>query len=160
MAKGKPLSDMFEDLTTTQKMTSFGNDMVNRIITRTQKGFSVFNKKFKKYSNKYYERKKAGDIPFQASQFAPRSRSDVNLTLTGDMLNSFQVQSANDKSVTIGFRGDEAQKAFRNEENERIIASVKAPVSRADEKFIAKFFDKQLVKAMKESSGKTEIVIG
>jgi len=160
LAKGKPLSDMFEDLTTTQKMTSFGNDMVNRIITRTQKGFSVFNKKFKKYSKKYYERKKAGDIPFQASQFAPRSRSDVNLTLTGDMLNSFQVQSANDKSVTIGFRGDEAQKAFRNEENKRIIASVKAPVSRADEKFIAKFFDKQLVKAMKESSGKTEIVIG
>jgi len=160
LAKGKPLSDMFEDLTTTQKMTSFGNDMVNRIITRTQKGFNVFNKKFKKYSKKYYERKKAGDIPRQASQFAPRSRSDVNLTLTGDMLNSFQVQSANDKSVTIGFRGDEAQKAFRNEENERIIASVKAPVSRADEKFIAKFFDKQLVKAMKESSGKTEIVIG
>ena len=160
MAKGKPLSDMFEDLTTTQKMTSFGNDMVNRIITRTQKGFSVFNKKFKKYSKKYYERKKAGDILRQASQFAPRSRSDVNLTLTGDMLNSFQVQSANDKSVTIGFRGDEAQKAFRNEENKRIIASVKAPVSRADEKFIAKFFDKQLVKAMKESSGKTEIVIG
>jgi len=160
LAKGKPLSDMFEDLTTTQKMTSFGNDMVNRIITRTQKGFNVFNKKFKKYSKKYYERKKAGDILRQASQFAPRSRSDVNLTLTGDMLNSFQVQSANDKSVTIGFRGDEAQKAFRNEENKRIIASVKAPVSRADEKFIAKFFDKQLVKAMKESSGKTEIVIG
>ena len=151
---------MFEDLTTTQKMTSFGNDMVNRIIKRTQKGFSVFNKKFKKYSKKYYERKKAGDIPLQASQFAPRSRSDVNLTLTGDMLNSFQVQSANDKGVTIGFRGDEAQKAFWNEENKRIIAHVKRPVSRADEKFIAKFFDKQLVKAMKESSGKTEIVIG
>ena len=160
MAKGKPLADMFEDLTTTQKMTSFGNDMVNRIITRTQKGFSVFNKKFKKYSKKYYERKKAGDIPRQASQFAPSSRSDVNLTLTGDMLNSFQVQSANDKGVIIGFRGDEAQKAFGNEENKRIISSVKAPVSKDDEKFIAKFFDKQLVKAMKESSGKTEIIIG
>ena len=76
------------------------------------------------------------------------------------MLNSFQVQSANDKGVIIGFRGDEAQKAFGNEENKRIISSVKAPVSKDDEKFIAKFFDKQLVKAMKESSGKTEIVIG
>ena len=35
-----------------------------------------------------------------------------------------------------------------------------ATVSKDDEKFIAQFFDKQLVKAMKESSGKTEIVIG
>ena len=160
MAKGKPLSSMFEDLTTTQKMTSFGNEMVNRIIKRTQKGFNVFNKKFKKYSKGYYDRKKAGDIPRQSIQHKPSSRSDVNLTLTGDMLNSFQVQAVNDKGVTIGFRGDEAQKAFRNEENKRIIADVKAPVSKDDEKFIAQFFDKQLVKAMKESSGKTEIVIG
>ena len=151
---------MFEDLTTTQKMTSFGNEMVNRIITRTQKGFNVFNKKFKKYSKKYYDRKKAGDIPRQSSQYKPSSRSDVNLTLTGDMLNSFQIQAVNDKGVTIGFRGDEAQKASGNEDNKRIIASVKKPVSKDDEKFIARFFDKQLVKAMKESSGKTEIVIG
>tara|TARA_R110002012_G_scaffold149394_1_gene308409 strand:+ start:125 stop:607 length:483 start_codon:yes stop_codon:yes gene_type:complete len=160
LAKGKPLSSMFEDLTTTQKMNSFGNDMVNRIIKRTQKGLDVFSKKFKKYSKGYYDRKKTRQIPGQANQFAPRSRSDVNLTLTGNMLNSFQVQAVNDKSVTIGFRGDEAQKAFRNEENKRIIADVKAPVSKDDEKFIARFFDKQLVKAMKESSGKTEIVIG
>ena len=56
---------------------------------------------------------------------------------------------------------DQAQKVFWNEENKkRIISAVKAPVSRSDEKFIAKFFDKQLVKAMKESSGKTEIIIG
>ena len=76
------------------------------------------------------------------------------------MLNSFQIQAVNDKGVTIGFRGDEAQKASGNEDNKRIIASVKKPVSKDDEKFIARFFDKQLVKAMKESSGKTEIVIG
>ena len=77
------------------------------------------------------------------------------------MLNSLQIQTVSDKGVVIGLRGDQAQKAFWNEENKkRIISAVKAPVSRSDEKFIAKFFDKQLVKAMKESSGKTEIIIG
>lgn len=171
---------MFEKLTTTQKMASFGNEMINRIIKRTQDGFTVFERKFKPYSTKprkpyffknknkktvyvksYFEKKRDNEFKRQSTEFAPNSASNVNLTLTGDMLNSLQIQTVSDKGVVIGLRGDQAQKAFWNEENKkRIISAVKAPVSRSDEKFIAKFFDKQLVKAMKESSGKTEIIIG
>ena len=42
----------------------------------------------------------------------------------------------------------------------RVISSVKKPVSTDDEKFITGFYDKIMVKAMKEASGKTEIIIG
>ena len=83
-----------------------------------------------------------------------------NLTLTGDMFNSFKVKKATNKNVRIGFTPSESKKAFGNEEMGRVISSVKKPVSTDDEKFITGFYDKIMVKAMKDASGKTEIIIG
>tara|TARA_R100000734_G_scaffold8314_2_gene6512 strand:- start:3926 stop:4468 length:543 start_codon:yes stop_codon:yes gene_type:complete len=179
---GKTLAEMFDELTTKQRMISLGNEMINRIIKRSQNGFDVFNKKFKPYSTKpkkpyffkkkfgdkkktvyvksYFERKRDGQIKRQASQFKPSSPSNVNLTLTGDMFNSFKVKKATNKNVRIGFTPSESKKAFGNEEMGRVISSVKKPVSTDDEKFITGFYDKIMVKAMKEASGKTEIIIG
>lgn len=156
----KKLEDMFDDLNATQTFITFGEKMVNRIIERTQKGLDVFGKKFKQYSKSYYEKKKEGKFKRQADQFRPSSRSDVNLTLTTDMLNSLQVKEVTSKDVTVGFPSQEAIKANANEVQGRVISSTKRPVSKDDEKFIADFFDKQILKAMKEASGKTEIIIG
>ena len=156
----KKLSEMVDILTDKQRLMFFGSEMVDRIVERTQKGLDVKLNKFKPYSQSYYERKRTGGLKRQATQFKPSSRKDVNLTLTTDMLNSFHVKKVDKKGVTVGFSSQEAIKANANEVQGRVISSTKRPVSKDDEKFIADFFDKQVLKAMKEASGKTEIIIG
>lgn len=156
----KKLSEMVDILTDKQKLISFGSDMVDRIVERTQKGLDVKLNRFKPYSQSYYEKKRTGKLKRQATQFKPSSIKDVNLTLTTDMLNSLQVKKVTKKDITIGFPSQEAVKANANEVRGRVISSKRIPVSKDDEKFIADFFDKRILKAMKEASGKTEIIIG
>ena len=154
---------MFDKLTTRQKMMALGNEMVNRIIKRTQNGLDVFNTKMgtkSPYTRQYFKSKERGKIKRQASQFKPSSKFDVNLTLTGDMLNSLKVKKATKKNVKIGFTPSESKKVFAQEEKNRVISLRRKPVSDDDEKFINGFYDKIIVQAMKEASGKTEIIIG
>ena len=170
--KPKPIEDMFKDLTTKQKMISLGNQLIQMIKERTIKGEGV-DKPFKPYSTKsvgkdgkkftpYWMLKRDGKFKRQATGFKPSSPKDVNLILTSDMLNSFQVKpnGTNDKQVTIGFPPAESQKAFGLEKQGRVISSVSNPINNDEEKFIDKFFDKRIKKAMKEQSGRTEVIIG
>lgn len=171
---GKSLAEMFEILTDKQKMISLGNDMINRIIKRTQSGQDVFETKFKPYSTKneykknnkvykytpYWINKQKGKFKRQAIQFKPGSNKDVNLTLTGDMLNSFKVKKATNTRVRIGFTPSESKKVIGNEKNGRIISSTTKVVSDSDEKFITKFYDQLVIKAMNKVSDTTEITIG
>ena len=170
--KPKPIEDMFKDLTTRQKMISLGNQLIQMIKERTIKGEGV-DKPFKSYSTKsvgkdgkkftpYWMLKRAGKFKRQATGFKPSSPKDVNLILTSDMLNSFQVKpmGTNDKQVTIGFPPAESQKAFGLEKQGRVISSVSNPINHDEEEFVAKFFGKQIKKAMKEQSGRTQVIIG
>tara|TARA_R100000655_G_scaffold19073_3_gene40014 strand:+ start:2059 stop:2535 length:477 start_codon:yes stop_codon:yes gene_type:complete len=156
----KKLSDIFNNLTEKQMLIAFGSEMADRIIERTQNGKDVRGRKFKAYSKKYFEAKRNGEFVRQASQFRPSSRKDVNLTLTTDMLNSLKVKRVSKKKVTIGMPPQEAVKANSNERLGRAISTTKRPISKDDEKFVAKFFDKRIVSAMNENSGTVSITIG
>ena len=154
------LSNMIDDLTSEQLLIAFGSEMADRIIDRTQDGKDVRGRKFKAYSKKYFEAKRDGEFVRQASQFKPSSRKDVNLTLTTDMLNSLKVKRVSKKKVTIGMPPQEAVKANSNERLGRSISTTKRPISKDDQKFVAKFFDKRIVSAMNENSGTVSITIG
>lgn len=156
----KKLSNIFDNLTEKQMLIAFGSEIADRIIERTQNGKDVRGRKFKAYSKKYFEAKRNGEFVRQASQFRPSSRKDVNLTLTTDMLNSLKVKRVSKKKVTIGMPPQEAVKANSNERLGRAISTTKRPISKDDEKFVAKFFDKRIVSAMNENSGTVSITIG
>ena len=154
------LSNMIDDLTSEQLLIAFGSEMADRIINRTQDGKDVRGRKFKAYSKKYFKAKRDGEFVRQASQFKPSSRKDVNLTLTTDMLNSLKVKRVSKKKVTIGMPPQEAVKANSNERLGRAISTTKRPISKDDEKFVDKFFNKRIVSAMNENSGSVSITIG
>ena len=54
----------------------------------------------------------------------------------------------------------QAIKANAQELQGRAISTTAKPVTEIEEKFIAEFFDREIKKAMKDASGRTEIVIG
>ena len=151
---------MIDDLTSEQLLIAFGSEMADRIIDRTQDGKDVRGRKFKAYSKKYFEAKRDGEFVRQASQFKPSSKKDVNLTLTTDMLNSLKVKRVSKKKVTIGMPPQEAVKANSNERLGSAISTTKRPISKDDEKFVDKFFNKRIVSAMNKNSGSVSITIG
>ena len=167
----KPLEEMFDNLTSKQKMIALGTKLINMIKKRTIKGQGV-DKPFTPYSQKefgksgrytpYWMLKKQGKFKRQATAFKPSSPQDVNLVLTSDMLNSFQVKlgKTSDTQVTIGFPPAQSQKAFGLEKQGRVISSVSKPINEDEEQFIADLFDKRIKKAMKDASGNTELIIG
>jgi len=165
MAKPDDLDKMFDKLTTKQKLIVMAEKIIGMMIERTQKGIGV-NGGFKPYSNKsrnpYWRRKQQGKFKRQAAAFKPSSASDVNLTLTSDMLNSLKVKrgGTNNTQVTIGMPPQQAVKANRQEKLGRAISTVENPVTNDEEKFIAQFFDKEIKKSFKKASGNTTIVIG
>ena len=168
MAKAKPIDSMFNKLTTLQKMIKLGEEMIGMIIKRTQEGYGV-NGEFSQYASNtptgampYWKRKQLGKFKGQSLKHRPSSPSDVNLTLTSKMLNSLKVKvgRTNETQVTIGMPGTEAIKANAQELQGRAISTTAKPVTEMEEKFIAEFFDREIKKAMKDASGRTEIVIG
>jgi len=75
----------------------FGRRVVDRITERTQDGINKNGKAFTKYSKSYKE----------SSVFEIYGKSsDVNLTLTGEMLASLDVKSTPARKVVIGFQSD------------------------------------------------------
>ena len=165
MDKPEDLDKMFDKLTTKQKLILMAEKLIGMMIKRTQKGFGV-DGTFAPYSNKskspYWRRKQQGKFKRQATEFKPSSSTDVNLTLTSDMLNSLKVKKGgtNNMQVTIGMPPQQAVKANRQEKLGRAISTVENPVTDMEEKFIAEFFDKEIKKAFKKASGETTIVIG
>lgn len=82
---------------------SINQSILDKILRRTSESLDVNEKKFKPYSKQY---KKSDDfIAFGKS-------NEVNLRLTGDMLELMDVIDESKNTTTIGWRdSDEAQKA-------------------------------------------------
>lgn len=74
---------------------AIGEEIVRKIRERTLKGIDKDNEKFHKYSKAY-----AGSLNFK---LAGKSKSNVNLKLSGDMLASLAVLSHSAGSVMVGF---------------------------------------------------------
>ena len=94
-------------LTKDQK-AEVGDLIVERIVARTDKGIDADGDKFVEYSKAYQD-----SLNFK---IAGKSKSNVNLQLSGDMLASLQVLKQDGNKLTIGFeRGsDENARADGN----------------------------------------------
>ena len=88
-----------------------GKEIVRFIQSRTRKGLNIQNKPFKAYSQSYKD-----DLDFSN---AGKSNT-VNLTLTGEMLNTLTVLSTGLDFITVGFDDtDGNDKASFNRQNGR-----------------------------------------
>ena len=76
-----------------------GTEVINLIKERTQAGLDADNKPFKRYAKSYID-----DPDFK---LAGKSKSDVNLTFTGEMLNEISVLNQATGFVVIGFESGE-----------------------------------------------------
>jgi phage gpG-like protein len=92
------LDEIYGREPTSQEAQNFIELAKERIIERSQSGVDLNNEKFKRYSEDY-------------ADFKGVSRSDVDMTLFGDMLLSVN-GDATRNGVRISISGDEASKAF------------------------------------------------
>ena len=84
---------------------SFGKSVIREIQRRTEKGIDKNGNAFKHYSDSY-----ANSLDFA---IAGKSKSHVNLRLTGEMMNTIEITSHASGVVNIGFKPgtDENDKA-------------------------------------------------
>jgi len=95
-----------------------GNEIVRFIIDRTRKGLDKNNVPFRGYSENYKDH-----IDFQNAGKSNR----VNLTLTGEMLNTLEVQAHGPGFIRIGFSDtDSNDKAFYSREKGRDFLGISA----------------------------------
>lgn len=85
---------------------SIGIDIIDRIIERTKSGKNKENKDFSGEAGKYTDGyKKSFDFKLAGKG------SNVNLTLSGEMLNSMEVLETSRGSITIGYRENDPNNA-------------------------------------------------
>jgi hypothetical protein len=76
---------------------AIATEVIDRIIARTkEQNVDKDGKSFPKYSQEYIK-----SLEFRV---AGKSSGDINLTLSGDMLNSLELLETKPKSIVIGFR--------------------------------------------------------
>lgn len=87
---------------------AIGQKIIDRIVTRTESGRGIaFNDSGKATNLKLrspYSKEYADSTEFKA---AGKSRGDVNMTLTGDMLGLLDIIDVTDDTITIGWDDDE-----------------------------------------------------
>jgi len=91
-----------DDTLPRQYLEALGRELVQTILKRTAKGIDRYGNRFEPYSKAY---KNSDDF-----QLTGKSSSNVNLTLSGDMLADLSVISARKGRIIIGFE-DEQQRA-------------------------------------------------
>jgi len=147
-----------------------GNELSERIVDHTKnKGLDVFDRKFKKLSDKdwvdkkgrvifksYKKRKAAGEI----ARVGPNS--EANLWATGDMLSDLKTRRATDKSVVVGWGAFESEKLLWNQNGKpkRVVTTQKKPIARSVEKSIQKLIDKQTQKNIAKNNTVNRIKLG
>jgi hypothetical protein len=74
---------------------AFGQEIIDRILERTESNVGSDDKRYQNYSEEY-----ADTLDFMA---AGKSRTNPNLDLTGDMLADIDILEASPGKITIGF---------------------------------------------------------
>lgn len=85
---------------------AIAQSMVNKIVDRTLSNKDAFGSSFAKYSKEYIN-----SLAFQAYD---KSAGDVNMKLTGEMLDSIEVASTSGNKIVIRIMPDQAPKAFNH----------------------------------------------
>lgn len=83
--------------------------IIQEIFERTQRGIDKDGKPFKSYTKQYVE-----SLDFRN---AGKSRSNVNLTMTGDMLGGLELVSHSAGLITIGYKDIASETANKAEGN-------------------------------------------
>lgn len=93
---------------------AFVQAVIDRIVERTEGGTAVTGRPFKSpYSKEYAE-----SLEFKAAR---KSRDNVNMKLTGDMLRSIDLIDETTNTVTIGIDDpEEAPKAFNHQTGDTV----------------------------------------
>ena len=81
-----------------EERVAIGIEMIDAIIERTKAGKDKNNKSFKGAAGRYSK----GYIASLDFKLAGKSKSPVNLTLSGEMLNALTVLDTTDGEITIG----------------------------------------------------------
>jgi hypothetical protein len=109
---------------------------------------------FKEYSKEYEERKSRGEFKRQKSR---STRPD--LTLTGDMLDDYQVHKYNNSLVQLGWIGSEAAKVSSNAvRGRRIYGDDKNPFPPSIMNYIYNKFDEEAKKQVNKMAKKDVII--
>ena len=138
---------MSQKLTRKQFWIRLGEELCDKIRTRTKKGQDVDDSNFKKLSKGYEKYKKAGGGPRQSSSKV----KPTDLQYTGDMLRDLQVRGSSDEHVTIGWTGAMAERVRENEERGRFISKENKPISRSEQKYIQDELDEETPKGVNKS---------
>lgn len=94
---------------------AIAQDIIDFIIDRTQSGKDVEGRSFKGYSKEYAE-----SLEFQAFG---KSKSEVNLTLSGQMLGTMDLIDTSGDSIIIGWTdAEESAKAFNHQTGDTVPA--------------------------------------
>lgn len=93
---------------------AIGQALIDKMVDRTQSGKSVTGKNLKSPYSKQY----ADTLEFKA---AGKSKGNVNMTLTGDMLRSIDILDVGANTITIGIDDpDEAPKSFNHQTGDTV----------------------------------------
>lgn len=101
------LVELFGETPPIDVALSFGQDVIDAILERTESGIDRNDRRFARYSKEYVES--------DAFQDFRKSPSDVNLKLTGNMLSQLDIVQLTSDTIRIGVRDSgEAPKAFNH----------------------------------------------
>ena len=134
-------------LTDKQFFIQLGEEISDKIRTRTRKGKDIDGKKFKKLSPSYKKAKKAFKNLVGPKQTSKKV-NPTDLQYTGDMLRDLQVRSSSDESVTIGWTGSMATRVYQNEDNGRFMSKTNKPVNNDEQKHIEQRLDARINKSV------------
>ena len=139
---------MAEKLTRKQFWIRLGEELCDKIRTRTQKGKDVDGSDFKKLSKWYAKYKKAGGRDDRQSS---RKTQPTDLQYTGDMLRDLQVRGSSDEHVTIGWTGALADRVRENEERGRFISKEDKPISTSEEEYVESELNKEIPEGVEKN---------
>ena len=133
-----------------------GAELSDKIISHTKdKKLDVNDRRFKRLSKEYAERKASGKLRRVGS-----GNGDANLFATGDMLGDLNTKRSSSSSVVIGWGARESQKVVGNADKGRVITNKSKPLSKMVEKFLQKMIDRQTKKNIKKNDTVTVHKLG
>ena len=142
-----------EDLTSRPDLKAkIAQEIVDLIVDRTESGKSVHNRSLRSYDEDYAE----------SDEFAAfgKSESEVNMTLTGNMLNDIIDTSKDPNEIKISFRKDiNHKKAFNHNTGDTVKKREFFGVNKSDLKEIVSKYKKELKKSEEKVPSRTALDI-
>lgn len=135
---------------------AIGQAMIDKIIKRTESGKAIGGKKDLK---KPYSKSYANSLDFKAFG---KSKNNVNMKLTGDMLGSIDITEVSGNKITIGFDGEEENaKAYNHNVGDTVPKRPFFGLNKSELADVKRQFKSEIKEALKEKqSGDDKVLLG